>query len=560
MRLEHTETGWQAEAEGPACASCPECAVTSRSRHSRYWRTLRDLPAQGSIVTLRIRSSRWRCRNDLCQKKFFSTPLATIAAAYERQTSRANAVTLMVGRALGGRAAERLMSRLGMPVSDDTVLRRLKHAACQHEEAKLRVIGIDDWAQRKGQIYGTIVVDLERRCVVDLLPDRSAETVVRWLRAHPEVHTISRDRNGLYAQAVRQAAPHAMQIADRFHLVQNLREAAQRELATQRTYLGVRLIPPLAPLAPIAAVPVDPPARPQKNRIVLSAPVIQLDEIAQQRRQHDLETFAAVIRLRGQGLNVKQISHTLQLNRRRFDRWLKWGAVPERNRMAPRPGLCESFREYLWQRWQEGNRNGRALLAEILKLGYVGCYSHLARLLAEWRRPAPAEGNEITSICPAASTKIMAASKAPELPPTETVLLRRQISPQVAAALLSKPGALLSIQQGEIVKQLKANCPGFAVMRTLVLSFRGILQKGKVSTLHRWLHRAKASGLHSMKQFARTLRQDLSAVEAAILQDWSNGPVEGQVNRLKTLKRQMYGRAGIDLLRARLRSFTEQQI
>jgi transposase len=137
-------------------------------------------------VTLRIRTSRWRCRNDLCQKKFFSTPFAAIAAAYGRQTSRANAVTLMVGRALGGRAAERLMSRLGIPVSDDTVLRRLKHAACHHEVAKPRVIGIDDWAQRKGQIYCTIVVDLERRCVVDLLPDRSAETVVRWLSAHPK--------------------------------------------------------------------------------------------------------------------------------------------------------------------------------------------------------------------------------------------------------------------------------------------------------------------------------------------------------------------------------------
>ena len=252
---------------------------------------------------------------------------------------------------------------------------------------------------------------------------------------------------------------------------------------------------------------------------------------------------------------MKQISHTLQLNRRRFDRWLKWGAVPERNRMAPRPGLCESFREYLWQRWQAGNRNGRALLAEILELGYVGCYSHLARLLAEWRRSEPAERNEIPSASLAASMETMAALKTPELPPRETVLFRRQISPQVGAALLSKPRVLLTIQQGEIVKQLKATCPGFAAMRTLVLSFRGILQKGKVSTLHLWLQRAKASGLHSMQQFARTLRQDLSAVEAAILHDWSNGPVEGQVNRLKTLKRQMYGRAGIDLLRARLRSF-----
>jgi transposase len=139
-----------------------------------------------------------------------------------------------------------------------------------------------------------------------------------------------------------------------------------------------------------------------------------------------------------------------------------------------------------------------------------------------------------------------------ELAAIESSFLRRQISPQVAAALLAKPRPKLTSQQGEIVDQLKKNCPGFAAMRTMALSFQGILQNGTVKTLHGWLEQATASGLHSLKQFARTLKQDLLAVEAAILQKWSNGPVEGHVNRLKTIKRQMYGRAGIDLLRARL--------
>jgi hypothetical protein len=358
-RLEQTEAGWQVEADGPDQVACPGCQTASRSRHSRYWRTLKDLSAHGSAVTLRIHVSRWHCRNCQSEKRFFCTPILTVAAAHSRQTSRAEVVTLAVGHALGGRGAERLMSRLGMPVSDDTILRRLKRTARQCTNPVTRVVGIDDWAQRKGQSYGTIFVDLERRCVVDLLPDRSAETVSDWLTAHPEVHTISRDRNGRYAQGARKAAPKAMQVADRFHLIQNLREMVERELAAQRPYLGVCLSP-LSPPAQATAATVEPPIF-TKARITqpLSATVLQRDEIARQRREHNLEIFAVVTKLRAQGWKVNQIANKLQLNRRRFDKWLKWGNVPERNRMAPRPNMAESFREYLWKRWQEGCRNGR---------------------------------------------------------------------------------------------------------------------------------------------------------------------------------------------------------
>lgn len=199
--------------------------------------------------------------------------------------------------------------------------------------------------------------------------------------------------------------------------------------------------------------------------------------------------------------------------------------------------MPKSFRGDLRQRWDAGCRHGRTLFAEIRELGYVGSFSGLAKLVSPWRQS------------PVDSTPgLLEATPLDEIPAPAS----RQIFPQVATALLSRICAELSPQQGEAVDTLKQQCPGFAVMRSLVLSFRTILRVGKLATLHRWMERAQKTGIHALIRFVWTLKQDLSAVEAAVTQRWSNGPVEGHVNRLKMLKRQMYGRAGVELLSARL--------
>ena len=208
--------------------------------------------------------------------------------------------------------------------------------------------------------------------------------------------------------------------------------------------------------------------------------------------------------------------------------------------MEPRPGMVESFREYLRERWEQGCHQGRELLVEIQQRGYLGCYSRLAQLLSPWRQPKPAW--EAASPTPPPISQVQVVS-----PP-----LARQLSPQVAAALLNKPRPDLTTRQAEIVDALKEQCPGFAVMRKLSFGFRAILSRGKVATLHGWLEEARRTGIHALERFVRTVKQDLKAVESAVTERWSNGPVEGQINRLKALKRQMYGRAGVDLLRARV--------
>jgi transposase len=275
--------------------------------------------------------------------------------------------------------------------------------------------------------------------------------------------------------------------------------------------------------------------------VVRSTVTQKAAEAVHQRWQEKQELFRAVKHMQAAGMRVKEMAEHLGVNRRRLDKWIRVEELPERSRMQPRPGMAESFRDYLWRRWEQGCRHGRTLLAEIRQLGYIGAHSQLAKLLSPWRQP-PVVSN------PKPTTTAQKESSGAD----PIAVPGRAISPQVAAALLSKLPAEMSSRQAEIIAKLKQQCPGFALMRRLVMGFRTILRVGKVSTLRRWMKKALKTGIHAIVRFVRTLKQDIGAVEAAVSQSWSNGPVEGQINRLKMLKRQMYGRGGTALLRARL--------
>ncbi len=537
-RVFKTDQGWIMEAHGQNSAICPGCQRISRSRHSWYWRSLRDLPVQGTQVILRLHLGRWRCRNAVCERRIFTEPLSKVCAPYAQQTKRTGEIIAAVGRALGGRPGQRLMRRLGIQVSADTLIRQVKRTARLPALPQLiRVLGVDDWAWCKGQTFGTILVDLERRQVVDLLPTRSADSLGKWLAQHPEVTTVSRDRQGVYAEGARRGAPEAVQVADRFHLVLNLTQAVERELAVNRPHL--RIASPSAPELP--PWPTTEEVKSQTKQIrVRSRMARQKMEVSRQRRQQKLELFRTIKQMRAAGMKISLIARQLGLCRRRIDKWIQLDELPERSRMQPRPGMPESFRDYLRQRWEAGCRHGRTLFAEIRKLGYIGCYSGLAKFLSPWRQPRAETRRAISAFPDALQLQVTTSTGS------------RQLSPQVAVALLGKIRAELTSKQAQIVDTLKRQCPGFAVMRKLVFSFRAILRGGKVTTLHRWMEDARKTGIHSLVRFVRTLKQDLSAVESAVSKPWSNGPVEGHINRLKMLKRQMYGRAGIELLRARL--------
>ena len=200
-----------------AKAVCPDCHQPSQRIHSGYPRTLADLPWATMPVELRLQVRRFFCDTPVCERTTFTERLPTVAPLYARTTTRLRHSQAATGLALGGSAGARQLARQCMPGSRSTVLRRVRSLPSPASPPP-HVVGIDDWAWRKGHRYGTIVVDLERGCPIDVLEDRLADTVADWLRAHPEVQIVARDRAEAYASGIRQGAPEATQVADRFHL------------------------------------------------------------------------------------------------------------------------------------------------------------------------------------------------------------------------------------------------------------------------------------------------------------------------------------------------------
>jgi len=429
------------------------------------------------------------------------------------------------------------MAGLGMLVGHATILREVRrNAQTDANAAPVRVAGIDDWAWKKGMNYGTVIVDLERRQVVDVLSDRSAASTAEWPKRHPTIEVISRDRAGLYAEGAREGAPQARQVADRFHLLQNFREAVERQL----TYPG----------GPASRSSDSIPKRADCRRVSEGAKRQFAQRAA---RAAELVRFDEIKVLYEAGESITAIAGALGLGRRRVERWSRFMVLPERVAIEPKTCTPAYFERFLSRRFSEGNKSVRLLFTEVKKQGYTGSYSHLARFIAPWKDAGQPLGGivetPLVSPLPAlASLACAARSVAPTLDPTTG----RRISPLTAAALCVKPRGQMTSRQLSTVDALKAGSEDFTTMRQLAMRFNGLFRERSAEKLDEWLRDAFSCGIFAMRRFAKVLRQDKSAVQNAVTEPWSNGQTEGQINRLKTLKRSMYGRASIGLLRARM--------
>jgi Transposase/zinc-finger of transposase IS204/IS1001/IS1096/IS1165 len=212
--------------------------------HGHYERTVADLPCAGRRVILALTVRKFVCRTPTCPQRIFTERLPELVHSYARMTNRLREALIALGLAASAQVCSRLAPKLGLQLSPPTLLRYLRTVSCA-APTSVRILGIDDWAWKKGQLYGTLLVDLERRCPIEILPDRREETVRVWLLAHPEIEVISRDRGGEYAAAAKKGAPQAQQIADKFHLLLNLREKLKELMGRKQ-----KLLPHVEPTIP----------------------------------------------------------------------------------------------------------------------------------------------------------------------------------------------------------------------------------------------------------------------------------------------------------------------
>ena len=400
-----------------------------------------------------------------------------------------------------------------MPISGDTLLRLIRSAPLA-SPPEPRVIGIDDWAWRRGKRYGTILCDLERRRPIDLLPDRQAETVAAWLKAHPSVEIVARDRAGAYAEGVRTGAPGALQVADRWHLLRNLGDTMAGVLDCHHRDLRAA-----AKAAAAITVAVSPTPTPQ-TRSPTRSQQRRLDKrVARQAR------FDEVITLRARGWPLKRIAGTVGLDRKTVRIWLRSGQLPPWNQ--PRRGsTADAHGEYLRRRWSEGCHNAVQLWREIRSQGFRGRPKTVQRWVARLRDTDP--------------TSIAAARSEPAW--------KRPSGRRAAWLVVADPDEIDATER-RFVEALIAGNPVLGRVIGLARKFRTMVRHKLADELETWLAAARETALAG---FADGLKRDLAAVRAALSLPWSTGPVEGQISRLKTIKRQMYGRAGFDLLRHRI--------
>jgi transposase len=517
-------------------APCSTCAQSAARMHSDDRRTLADLPWATLPVRLSLQVRRFFCDTSSCRRQTFTERVPTVARPYAHTTTRASQAQCDTGLVLGGAAGARQLARQGLPGSRQTVLRRVRDYRPASKPAP-QVIGIDDWAYRKGRRYGTIVVDLEQGGTVDLLEDRLAETVAAWLRAHPEVTVVARDRAEAYASGVTQGAPDAVQVADRWHLLKNLREAVEVEIC-QRPLLPwspplpeAASLPPAAPVPPVLEPTAASPALPAAETPSGSG----ADVARAARRAQRLAQYERARALREEGYTWAVVAQQVGVPPRTLRHWFAQKGFPERKRRTGDRRSLARYRAYLRQRWEAGEHSATQLWHEVRAQGFRGGYRSVARVLAPWRQRQ--KGRKHGPKAPAGAPS----------PPAPSALTARQM----AYSLLRRPEQRTETEQCQLLQVQQAD-PLLATLATHTEAFAQMVRERAAERLDSWVEGVLASPCRELKRFAQGLRQDYAAVKAALTSRYSNGPTEGHVNRLKLFKRQMYGRAKLDLLRQRV--------
>ncbi|MER6418219.1 ISL3 family transposase [Streptomyces sp. NPDC001137] len=487
---------------------CPDCRKRARRVHSTYQRALDERPLGSRRVVVRLRVRRYFCGRKNCSRRTFAEQVPGLSERHRRSSTGLTGWLRSIAVELGGRPAARLCRHLRL-VAGRTRLLRLLTAPVVLDRAP-RVLGVDEFAFRRGCTYGTVLVDVEAGRVVDVLPDRTSETFAAWLKDHPGAEIICRDRATAYTKAVKDAAPDALEVADRWHLLQNLSASVEKTCHQHRNCLRKH-----------AEQEMELPV-PEPVPMELPVPELPCTQIIERTRHR----FEDVHRLVEKGWTISAIGRRLNLDRktvRRFrDTNLDELLASARDR---RPnGVLEPFKAYLNARFAEnqGQVSGTRLFLEIHERGYRGSRQvvrkHLAALRADTAEPVRVD-----------------------IP-----------SPRKITSWIMQPRDTLTESQDKRLLAVRLACPDITRACDLARTFADLVRHRRGYLLLEWIRQAEQDGPKPMQGFAGFLRQDLDAVTAGLTLVWSSGVVEGHVNRVKTLKRAMYGRASFELLRTRI--------
>jgi len=523
---------WASCRAGTAC--CPRCGQGSSRVHGGYTRMVADGAAGGRPVLIALRVRRFRCLRESCPVVTFAEQAGGVSARYRRRSVPLLAMLAGFGLEAAGRPAARLAGMLGIVVHPATVLRLVAAAPEPEVTAAPEVLGVDDFALAKGQVYGTVLVDMRTGDVVDLLPDREAATVQAWLTAHRGARVICRDRAGNYAEGARDGAPDAIQVADRWHLWHNLADYAEKTVAGHRGCLKDQPASGDADGGTDAAGAAGPPGQEPPGQEpsaqaggALAAADGVLDACGRERRlvTRTRERYAEIHRRLDAGESLSAISRITGLDRQTVQRFARAGSAEELlGKATRRESKLDQFKPYLHQRWNEGLTDAAALHAELREQGWAGSEQTVRRYVRPFRQA------------------LAAPDPAPAVPKTR----------QITRWLLTRPDHLQPDEQAQL-QAIRTRCPHIDALAGHVTAFAEMMTARTGSRdLEAWLAAVEADDQAGLRSLAVGIRNDQQAVTNGLTLHWNSGKVEGTVNKIKMIKRQMYGRASFGLLRKRV--------
>ncbi|MFD3998763.1 ISL3 family transposase [Streptomyces sp. NPDC058583] len=498
---------------GAVSAACSGCGRRSSRVHCYYERTLADRPVAGRRVRIKLRARRLVCRNEQCDRRTFAEQIPALTRRHARRKDALTAQLTDVALFLGGRPGARLFQRMTIDTCKDTLLRLIR-ALPLPSSGPVPHLGVDEFAVRRGRTYATILIDMATHRPVDVLADRAAVTFASWLRDHPEVRIICRDRAGSYRDGAQAGAPQARQVADAWHLLNNLAQAVERVIGRHRADLR-------QPLTSHDDRTEDDPVSEGRDRAELDIHGRPRPLVARTRERHQ-QIHERIER----GDSLRTIARDLQLSRGTVNRFARAADVDELLLAAiHRPTLIDDYRHYLHHRWMEGCTNASALTREIQRLGYRGDVNTVRRHLKPYRNGA-----------------IPATAPLPQL------TVRR-----VTDWIMRRPEHLTDVERKELDELCERN-PVLATTveyaRRLALMVRD--RRSEHLALDVWIADVRLDGQRELRTLANGMRRDRAAIQSALTTTYTSGAVEGNVTRIKLLKRQMYGRANFDLLRRRI--------